>query len=226
VAKPKPKGDGWSVARPQVSANGDPAPTELVDHDEWIGAVATEDYIGQRADGIELSDVVVPKGRWSGVTFERLLATDVAFSDCDLSGFVLQDESSLRRASFTRCRLSGAVFAGAKLCDVSFTECSLDDANFRMAELERISFDDCPVTAADFYGAKITMARVTKCDLRGVTLSKASLTDVDLRTSQLQDIIGADALRGATVDTGQVVSLARSLALALELKVVDADADV
>ncbi len=209
------------MAPPQVPSSEELAPEELIDDDEWIGVVATGDYIGQRAENAELSGVAIRSGRWSGVILERLLATDVAFSDCDLAGFVLQAESSLRRVSFTRCRMSGVVFAGLRMHDVSFTDCTLDDANLRMAHLEHVSFEGCALTGADFYAATIAGARVSGCDLQGVSLTKATLADVDLRGSRLEDITGAGALRGATVDVGQVVGLARSLALALEINVVD-----
>lgn len=225
MAKTKPTKSGWTVAPPQLPLTDEPAPEELVDDDEWAGVAATGDYIGQRAEGIELSGVAVTSGRWSGVILERLLATDVTFSDCDLAGFVLQAESSLRRVAFARCRMSGVVFAGLRMHDVSFTDCTFDDANLRMAQMERVSFDDCALTGADFYAATIAGARVSGCDLRGVSLTKATLSDVDLRGSRLEDITGAGALRGATVDTGQVVGLARSLAAALELNVIDNDVE-
>jgi uncharacterized protein YjbI with pentapeptide repeats len=221
VARSKPAGDAWSVAAPRLSADPAPAPVEVVDADEWIGVVATVDYVGQRANGLELSDVAVSGGRWSGVTLQTLRANDVFFTNCDLSGFVLEDDASLRRVSFSDCRLSGAVFAGAQLHDVSFTDCALDEGNFRMARLGRVSFDGCSLVAADFYGAVMEGVRMRRCDLRGVTLSKATLSSVDLRSCALEDVIGADALRGATIDSAQVLSVARSLAVALGVVVVD-----
>ncbi len=221
MAKTKPAKNGWVVAPPQVSGGDEPAPDELVDDDEWLGVIATGDYVGQQAEGVELSGVAVASGRWSGVILERLLATDVTFTDCDLAGFVVQADSSLRRVAFTRCRLSGAVFAGVRFHDVSFVDCAMDEVNVRMAQMERVSFEGCALTGADFYAAKVAQARATGCDMRGVALSKATLLDVDLRGSRLEDIVGADALRGATVDVGQVVGLARSLAAALEINVVE-----
>ena len=49
------------------------------------------------------------------------------------------------------------------------------------------------------------------------------MSDVDLRGSRLEDVKGADALRGATIDALQVLSVARSLAVALGVTVVDGD---
>lgn len=209
------------MTEPRLSTNADPAPGELVDTDEWIGVRTAADYVGQRADGVEFSDVAVSAGRWSGVTLQGLRAVDVSFTNCDMSGFVLEDESSLRRVSFTGCRLSGAVFAGARLHDVAFSDCALDEANFRMTRMERVTFADCPLVAADFYAAQLTGVRVNRCDLRGITVTKAVLEAVDLRRSAVEDVVGAEALRGATIDSAQVVSLARSLALALGVVVAD-----
>jgi uncharacterized protein YjbI with pentapeptide repeats len=201
----------------------DPAPTELLDGDEWSGVVATADYIGQRAERFEMGDVRVEGGRWSGVTLDGFRAFDVRFTNCDLAGFVLQEEVSLQNVVFERCRMTGVVFAGVRLRDVRFEECSLEDANLRMLDAERVSFTDCDLQRADLHAARLVDVKTTACDLRGVDLTKAFLQEVDLRRSDLSDVRGADALRGATIDTGQVVALARSLAAALEIKVVDED---
>jgi uncharacterized protein YjbI with pentapeptide repeats len=201
----------------------EPAPTELLDGDEWSGVVATEDYIGQRAERLEFGDVEVRGGRWSGVTLDRFRAFDVRFSGCDLAGFVLQEEVNLQNVVFERCRLTGAVFAGARLRDVRFEECALDDANLRMIDAERVSFNECNLTATDLHAARLVTVEMKRCDMRAVDLTKAYLQDADLRGSDLSDVRGADALRGATIDAGQVIALARSLAAALEIKVVDED---
>jgi len=199
----------------------DPAPVQLLDGDEWSEVVATEDYVGQSAERFEMSDVEVRGGRWSGVTFEGLRAFRVRFTGCDLAGLVLREQVVLRNVVFERCRMSGAVFAGAKLKDVRFEDCSLDDSNLRMLEAASVTFTDCNLVAADLYATRLEDVRFERCDLRGADFSKAQMTNVDLRGSEVVDIRGADALRGATIDSAQVVALARSIAAALDIKVVD-----
>jgi hypothetical protein len=202
-------------------AEREPAPTQLVDGDEWSDVTATGDYVGQRADGLEMVDVDVRGGRWSGVVLDGLRARDVVFDNCDLSGLMLHDEPSMRAVTFRQCRLTAAVFAGTNLRKVRFEECTLDDANLRMLNAKDVAFVDCPLVGTDFYSATIDKATFAGCDLRGADFTKASLNDVDFRTSRLEDVVGATALRGATIDSTQVLPLARSLAIALEIKIVD-----
>lgn len=195
---------------------------ELVDNDEWSGVLLTADFTGQSADDFELHESIARGGRWSGVTLTRFRATDAVFEDCDLSGLVVH-EGVFRRVIFTRCRMTGAVLAGASLHDVRITECTLDDANLRMLEAERVEIVDSNLAGADLYASKLTHARVEGCDLRGVEFSKLTADDVDLRGSRLEDIRGADSLRGVTISADQVVPLARSLAAALEITVIDVE---
>ena len=199
----------------------DPAPGELVADDVWSVMLATGDYVGQRAEGMEMGDVVVRGGRWSGVILDGLRAFGVRFEDCDLSGLALLDEASLQNVTFSRCRLTGANFSGARLRSVTFEGCSLADANLRMLDAEKVVFSDTVLAAGDLYGAKLTTVTVKGCDLRGSDWTKAVLKDVDLRGARLEDIRGADRLRGVTIDSSQVVPLAYSLAVAMELTIVD-----
>lgn len=193
---------------------------ELVDNDEWSGVLLTADFVGQDAENFELHESIARGGRWSGVTLTRFRATDVVFEDCDLSGLVLH-EAVMRRVIFRRCRMTGVVLAGSSLHDVQIEECALDEANLRMVEAERVEVLDSNLASADFYAAKLTNVRLDRCDLRGTEFSKMVAKDVDLRGSRLEDLRGADSLRGTTIGADQVVPLARSLAVALHIDVVD-----
>jgi uncharacterized protein YjbI with pentapeptide repeats len=202
-------------------ADYDPAPDELVDDDVWSMVLATGDYVGQRAEGIEMGDVVVRGGRWSGVVLDGWRAFDVTFEDADLSGFSLLDEPVLQNVTFTRCRLTGANFAGARLRNVTFEGCTLDDANLRMLDAEGVVFNDAVLVGADLHAAKFTEVRMRGCDLRGSDWNESRLKTVDLRGSRLEDVRGADRLRGVTIESSQVVPLAYSLAVAMGLTIDD-----
>ena len=211
------------AAKPRIADELEEAPSELEDDAEWVATVATGDYIGQTAEHVSFTDVVARGGRWSGVTLEHFDGTRLRFENCDLSGFVLRDNASVRLAEFVGCRLSGSVLAGTKLRDVSFVSCSFEEANLRMIDAESVDFEDCALLATDLYAAKIAKARFKECNLRGVDLTKATLSEVDLRNSRVEDILGADALRGCTIGEDQVIPLARSLAAALDLRVLADD---
>lgn len=208
-------------AKPQIASDLDDASTELDDRAEWTAVIATADYVGQQAEGMDFSEVIARGGRWSGVVLDRFVAANVRFENCDLSGFVLRDESSIQRAEFIGCRLSGSVLAGTRLRDVLFTDCTFDDANLRMMDAENVAFERCALLATDFYAAKLVRTRMADCDLRGSDFSKATVEDLDLRTSRVEDVLGAAGLRGATIESLQLIPLAASLAAALELRVVD-----
>lgn len=208
-------------AKPLIGEQLDDAAAELDDNAEWTSVLVVGDYVGQQAEGLDFSEVWARGGRWSGVVLDRFLASNVRFENCDLSGFVLRDESSIQRAEFVGCRMSGSVFAGTRLREVLFTDCTFDEANLRMVDAENVAFERCALLATDFYAAKLTRVRMTECDLRGADFSKAAVDDLDLRTSRIEDVRGAGGLKGATVESVQLIPLATSLAAALELRVVD-----
>lgn len=212
------------AAKPQHVNAPSLAPATLDDGDDWAEVRAEGDYVGLGADDVVWADVVARKGRWSGATIDGFQATDVTFDTCDLSGVVLQGGVSLRRVAFVGCRMTGAVLAGAHMRDVAFVDCVFDDANLRMIDALDVVFDATVLTGADFYAAKLTDVAFMDCELRGVDWTKASLTAVDLRTSRVGEVRGADALRGATIDSGQAIALAHSLAVAVGITVADDDA--
>jgi uncharacterized protein YjbI with pentapeptide repeats len=207
--------------KPRLSDGLEEAADELDDNAEWTSVVAASDYVGQQAEGVDMRDVLARGGRWSGVILERFLGTELRFENCDLAGFVLRGDSFVQRAEFVGCRMTGAVFAGTKLRDVSFVSCTLDEANLRMLDAESVDFEQCSLLATDLYSAKLVKTRFADCDMRGAVFTKATLSECDLRTSRLEDIVGADALRSSTIGADQLIPLARSLAVALDLRIVD-----
>lgn len=208
-------------AKPRICDELAEADAELEDHAEWTQILATGDYVGQVAEGVDFSEVVARGGRWSGVTLGRFVASNVRFENCDLAGFVLRDESSIQRIEFVGCRLSGSVLAGTRIREALFRDCTFEEANLRMIDAENVALEGCALIGTDLYAAKLTNVRFSDCDLRGADFTKATTGEVDLRTSRLEDLRGLEGLRGATVESTQLIPLATSLAAALDLRVVD-----
>jgi uncharacterized protein YjbI with pentapeptide repeats len=73
----------------------------------------------------------------------------------------------------------------------------------------------------DFGGAALTRTVFTDCRLEKTDLSRVTLDQVDLRGAELGIIISPDSLRGATVTTGQLVTLAPLLADSLGITISD-----
>lgn len=214
---------------PEVSpAPPDLAPEHLEPHPEMVlgSGLAIEDA--------EIERLVAEREAWSGrIVHARIASGEIGAArlrDLHLVDVVAERldaaNSDLRGASFTRVELSGCRFTGlgltqATLQDVVLDDCKLDLANFRAARLERVVFRDCVLTAADFGGARLEEVRFDRCRLEETDFNGAELTNVDLRGSDLR--LGGDiaALRGAIIDTGQVIELAPRMAASLGLRVID-----
>jgi len=169
------------------------------DHDHDLVHVVDLDLSGQRADGamrdVDLQNVDANNGDWTAAR---------------LRGVTVRD-----------CRLTGLDLGGAELRDVIFENCQLGWASFRFADADEVVFRDCTLNEADFQGAKIRRSRFTSCRLLDVDFSSVELTDVDLRGSELRPARGHLHLRGATIDTAQLVELAPALAQELGILVND-----
>lgn len=128
----------------------------------------------------------------------------------------------LRRTRFEGARLTGLSLGEAKLEDARFVGCKLDYANFRFAAIEHVSFEGCVLDSADFQGARLYAVRFSGCQLTGTDFTKAELAHVDLRGSELA--LGGSLLdlRGAIVDSLQLMDLSRPLAHELGIVVEEA----
>jgi uncharacterized protein YjbI with pentapeptide repeats len=197
------------------------------------------DYDRVRFDGSAFSGVVAGGSRFAesaftGVAFDggrlrRARMSDVWFSE---TRFVAVD---IAESSWTDVWLSGCVLAGVQafagvLRRVNFRNCKLDSVNFRECSLTDAAFEDCVLRDADFRGAKLTRVRFGGSTLSGADFTKVTCTDVDLRGATLGSgssgeagiRAGYDSLRGARIDTSQLMTLAPLLAHHLGITVEDA----
>ena len=125
---------------------------------------------------------------------------DTTLAGCALAG-VQAFSASMRRVTFRDCKLDSVNFRSGTLTDVRFENCLLRDTEFGGATLRRVSFGGCTLTRADF--------------------AKVSCTDVDLRGAALGITAGYESLRGATIDSGQLIALAPLIARHLGITVTD-----
>jgi uncharacterized protein YjbI with pentapeptide repeats len=117
--------------------------------------------------------------------------------------------------------MTGASLAMVRARDVVFSGCKLDDAGFGMADLERCELVDCDLEGADLTAARLPGSRIEGCRLDRAQLSKASMAGTLLHGTTLEGVLGADALRGTTIGSDQVVALALPLFAALGITVDD-----
>jgi len=189
------------------------------------------DYDYARFDALTFSDAVAGGSRFAesaftGVTFDggrlrRVRVSDVWFGE---TRFVALDvaESSWTDVWFSGCVLAGVQAFAGMLRRVTFRGCKLVSVNFRECALSDVLFEDCVLRDADFGGAKLTRVRFGGCTLSDADFTKARCTDVDLRGATLGIRAGYDSLRGARIDTLQLMTLAPMLAHQLGITVEDA----
>jgi uncharacterized protein YjbI with pentapeptide repeats len=167
---------------------------------------------------LDLSGVKLERVFLTAAQCERVSARDVIVKGSDFSAANFSN-GVWNRAEFTNCRMSGVDFSKASLHDVTFKSCRLDMANFRFADLRRVKFIDCTMTEVDFLGARLVDATFEMSDLEKAVFETASCTRVDLRTSQLTDLVGWKSLKGATIDSVQLAAIAPYLANELGIAV-------
>jgi uncharacterized protein YjbI with pentapeptide repeats len=162
--------------------------------------LADVDLSGCRADGAQLSDVVVERGSWANLRARQ---------------------ATLRRVSCTGLRATGLELAEASVTDAVFEDARLDLSSFRFATVERVAFVDCRLEEADFHGATLTSVRFERCALTRASFDAAAFVRSELRGCELEGLQGVERLRGVRMPFGDVVQLAGLLAAAVGIEIVD-----
>jgi len=128
-------------------------------------------------------------------------------------------ESGWQDTTLAGCALAGVQAFSSALRRVTFLGGKLDSVNFRGAVFTDVIFDDCVLRDADFGGATLLRVSFAGCTLTGADFTKAACTEVDLRGAQLGITAGYESLRGVTIDSVQLVTLAPYLARHLGITV-------
>jgi hypothetical protein len=149
-----------------------------------------------------------------------LAYVDAALSDGNLAN-VHARGGSLRRATVHRCRMTGLLWTEGSLRDVTLTECRIDLASFAASTLEQVVFEDCILRQTDFQDAELRAVRFARCDLSGADFTGARLSRSELRGCTLDDLRGAERLRGAAMPWADIVAAAGTFADALGIRVLD-----
>jgi uncharacterized protein YjbI with pentapeptide repeats len=185
-------------------------------------------YECQRVEGAEWDDVFASHARFSQCLLSEVALIDGAWDMTTFADVRFQDPRLLapnlsashwRDTELVRGIASGVQWHDADVRRVHFEQVKLDAVNFRGAALTDVVFTDCLLREVDFGGAKLTRVRFPGCTFEEADFSRAKLAEVDLRGARLHFKAGLDALRGATIDGGQLVELAPALAAHVGLKI-------
>jgi uncharacterized protein YjbI with pentapeptide repeats len=154
---------------------------------------------------------VVEKTHFLQAQLLRLGAKDMRVKQSDFSSAALTD-ANINRAEFITCRMTGVDLSKATLHDVVFKGCKLDLANFRFTDLRRVHFIDCTLVETDFLGASLSDVVFQSCVLEKVNFNQIHCKQLDLRSSQLTEVSGWGSMKGAIIDSTQLVEIAPYLA--------------
>jgi uncharacterized protein YjbI with pentapeptide repeats len=189
------------------------------------------DYESELFDGLTAEGDDVADARFDECAFRSVSLTDVSFrrgrfTDVWLGGGRLVGgdlvETRWLDVTVTSTVLAGVEAFGAELRRVVFHGGKLNSVNLRGARLREVVFENCVLDDVDLTGAALTDVRFPGSALRGVRVAKATLSNADLRgATALEFADGYDALRGAIIDSTQLVELAPLLAHALGIAVRD-----
>ena len=182
------------------------------------GRLQNETAVNCNVAALDLSSVAIEKVQFTGAQFSRVTMRDVRASHADFSSAHL-DNGMIVRAEFMNCRMTGVDFSRTSLHDVVFRGCKLDLANFRFSDLRRVEFIDCTLNETDFMNAKLAYVECQSSTLEKTVFTQAVCKQVDLRSSELIDIAGWRDLKGAIIDSMQLVSAAPYLAQELGIHI-------
>jgi uncharacterized protein YjbI with pentapeptide repeats len=187
------------------------------DYERLLFAQATFDDAAGNCDFLEctFSGVSFGGGRLRKSRFTDVTMRDTRFVATDLA------ETGWQDTTLANCALAGVQVFSAGLRRVTFRDSKLDSVNLRTALLREVTFENCLLRDVDFGGATLRRVGFGGCTLDRADFSKVTCTDVDLRGAALDIKAGYDALRGATIDSVQLVGLAPRLASHLGIVVAD-----
>ncbi len=178
------------------------------------------DATGLRASNLSLDEAILEKVSLIEARLEKLRLSDAELKTCDLSA-ARCSESSWIRVRARGGRMAGLDLSRSVINDVIFENCKLDMANFRFAKLTRVQFTDCSMRETDFQMAELNDVVFQTSHLEKTEFHQCKLKAVDARSSELVGIRGWQSLKGLTIDSTQLVTIAPQLALDLGLVIQD-----
>jgi uncharacterized protein YjbI with pentapeptide repeats len=198
-------------------------PCELAGRTRWSGlTLSAAELAGIEARSIHLDEVRLSDCDLGGARLTGLGLLDCELTRCNLANLLGRDCAAVR-AAIAESRMTGFAWPEGRLQDVVFRGCRMDLASLRFARLERVTFEECVLREADFQGARMSSVRFHDCDLAGASFHDARFERSELRRCRVDDLQGADGLRGVAMEWTDVVALAAPFAAALGVRVLEED---
>jgi uncharacterized protein YjbI with pentapeptide repeats len=168
---------------------------------------------------MDLADLRLSGARASGVALTQgSVASNVTLLDCDIAG-LLAPSARGARVAVRDSRLRGVTWPGGLLEDVTLDHVTGDHVSLRFSVLRRVVMRDCELPGIDFTETVFDRVLLANCVIRGARFDNATVKSLRLEGCDLSDITGARALAGASVHPDDLLSLGRSLAMAVGLTI-------
>jgi uncharacterized protein YjbI with pentapeptide repeats len=182
------------------------------------------DRTGTSARG-EITGSVLESLDLTGTRLRPLVLADARLHDVEVSN-AQWHEVTARRVELRSARGVGLGLSLDLAWDVYVEDYRLDYAGIHVGRVRgHLVFRDCSLRSATLAG---DLSRVVfdGCDLTDARFEATAADGCDLRSSRLAGARGLHGLRGARIDTGQLVVVAAQLAAEAGIRVVtDADPD-
>lgn len=149
---------------------------------------------------------------------DKIQMMDVTLQSSDTSAAKCTD-GSLIRVLFMKSRMNGLNMSKSTLRDVTFKDCQLSMANFRFTKFLRVRFESCTLAEADFMGAELNQVEFSDCTIDRTVFDQVRVKGMDLRSSTVISLSGWNSLRGATIDSVQLATIAPQIAAELGIRV-------
>ncbi|MFE3546454.1 pentapeptide repeat-containing protein [Nocardia sp. NPDC059177] len=206
--------------RPAVAPADDPADDATVTGVEYRGA----DFAEAKVYGFTAEQCLFDSVRFPSTLRQSTIAESV-LRVCDLAN-VQADDSSMFETVIEHGRITGLSWTAGVLRDVLIDSTRADLASFAESRLRTVVFRDCDLRQADFQRTEFRNVRFERCNLTGARFADARPQQhLRFEDCDLTGITGVTALRGATIQGGDLESLAatlaRELGIAVELPTTD-----
>jgi uncharacterized protein YjbI with pentapeptide repeats len=208
---------------PRVAESLEPLEPEP-EADEFDGAswyqvsLAGVDLSGARVEEAEIEQCRLTRVGLAGADVRHLTVVDSVIDHGDWANAVFES-CGLRRVHLEANRMTGMTFIDGMVRDVEFRDSKLDLTNWRANTFTSVHFIRCDLSGADFGGADLRGVVFTECGLQGAQFSSAKAAGARLLDCDLTGIGGIGSLAGATIRSGDLLTLTALLARELGITI-------
>ncbi|EGD53437.1 pentapeptide repeat-containing protein [Gordonia neofelifaecis] len=171
----------------------------------------------------DLSGLTLTDCELSNLTIDSVELGGGRIFDSVLAG-INAPRLSAARASIRNVRLRGSRVGAFDLFEGKVRSLVVEDSrlglvNLRGSDVRDVVFRDCRIDELDLSEAAVARMSFENCTVRALEVHRSTLIDVDLRGADIETVRHLDGLRGAVVDSDQVVQFAAHFAAHLGLVV-------